>query len=222
MSDDLLARGLEELKELEGSLLDLAMKCMQAYGGVIYSMDLLANGASNRTLALCSGFRRMIEDRNMICAGSLLRLQVDTALRFYAAWLAEDPHAFAHEVLKGTRVDKLKDRDGKLMRDSYLVERLAKVEDLEWLARVYSETSGYIHLSSKHLFSTFNGVDGETRTVEIKVSAADGNLPEEVYVEAVDAFLAATRVFMKYLHGWGVTKHNPEEVARMRAEREAQ
>ena len=221
MSGDLLAQRLGELEELEGSLLDLAMKCMQAYDGAVYSMDLLANGASNRTLALCSGFRRMIEERNMICAGSLLRLQVDTALRFYAAFLVEDPHAFAHEVLKGTRVDKLKDRDGKLMRDAYLVQRLAEAEGLEWLARVYRETSGYIHLSSKHLFSTFNDVNSETRTVQIKVSAADGNLPQEIYVEAVDAFLATTKLFVKYLHGWGVTKQNPEKVARVREEREA-
>jgi hypothetical protein len=42
-----------------------------------------------------------------------------------------------------------------------------------------------------------------------------------MYVEAVDAFIAATKLFMRYLRGWGVTKHNSEEVARMRAEREA-
>ncbi len=220
MSDDLLARRLRELEELEGSLLDLAMKCMQAYDGAVYPMDLLANGASNRTLALCSGFRRMIGERNMICAGSLLRLQVDTALRFYAAYLVQDPHAFATEMLKGTRVDKLKDRDGKRLTDRYLAERLAEEESREWLVRVYEETSGYIHLSGKHLFSTFNEVDDATRTVQIKVSAADGNLPQAIYVEAVDAFLAATRLFMRYLHGWGLTKQNPEEVARMRAERE--
>ena len=86
MSDDLLAQRLAELAELEDSLLDLAMQCMLAYGGAVYPMDLLANAASNRTLALCSGFRRMIEERN-----------------------------------------------------------------------------GYVHLSCKHLFSTFNSVDEATR-----------------------------------------------------------
>ncbi|MEZ6016517.1 MAG: hypothetical protein R3F49_15475 [Planctomycetota bacterium] len=219
MIDDPLAKRLGELEELEGSLLDLAMKCMQAYGGAVYPMDLLANGASNRTLALCSGFRRMIADRNMICAGSLLRLQVDTALRFYAAYIVEDPHAFATEVLKGTRVDKLKDRDGKPMQDAHLVKRLAEAEALEWLPSVYRETSGYVHLSSKHLFNTFNSVDEATRTVQIKVGAADGDLPQDIYIEAVDAFIAATRLFMRYLHGWGLTKQNPEEVARMREAR---
>lgn len=222
MSGELLAQRLDELEGLEDSLLDLAMKCIQAYGGEVYQMDLLANGASNRTLALSSGFRLMIEERNLICAGSLLRLQLDTALRFYAAYLVDDPHAFAQEVLKGTRVDKLKDKDGKPMNDAYLVERFAEAEGLEWLARVYRETSGYIHLSNKHLFSTFNEVDEEALTVEIKVSATDGNLPEAIYVEAVDAFLAASRLFMKYLHAWGLTKQNPEEIARMRTEREAE
>jgi hypothetical protein len=209
MGDDLLARRLGELKALEDSLLDLALSCMKAYGGALYPMDLLANGASNRTLAQSTGFRRMIEDRNMVCAGSLLRLQIDTALRFYAAFIVADPHAFAHEVLKGTRVDKLKDRDGKLLRDAYLVERLAEAEGLEWLARVYRETSGYIHLSSKHLFCSFTGVDAAARTMEMQVGASHNHLPEAIYVEAVDAFLATTNLYMKYLHGWGGDEAEP-------------
>jgi len=220
MGDDLLSRRLGELKALEDSLLDLALSCMKAYGGALYPMDLLANGASNRTIAQSTCFRRMIEERNMICAGSLLRLQLDTALRFYAAYISENPHKFAHEVLKGTRVDKLKDRDGKLMQDRYLVRQLAHAEGLEWLERVYQETSGYIHLSSKHLFCSFTAVDTEARTMEMQVSAFHSHLPEAIFLEAVDAFLAATKLYMKYLQGWGVTKQNPEEVARIRAERE--
>jgi hypothetical protein len=219
MNDDLLLRRLDELEHLERSLLDLAMKCMQAYEGAIYPMDLLANGASNRTLALGAGFRRMIAERNMICAGSLLRLQIDTALRFYASFLVEDAHNFATKVLNGTRIDQLKDRNGKRLQDYYLIKRLSETENLEWLDRVYKETSGYIHLSGKHLYSTFNGLDDEKRTIEIKIGATDIDLPKEIYVEAVDAFLAATNLFMKYLQGWGITKQNPEEVARLREER---
>ncbi len=220
MGDDLLARRLDELKALEDSLLDLASMCMQAYGGALYSMDVLANGASNRAIAQSTCFRWTIEKRNMICAGSLLRLQIDTALRFYAAYISANPHEFAHEVLKGTRVDKLKDRDGKLMRDSYLVQRLAQAEGLEWLKRVYDDTSGYVHLSSKHVFCSLSDVDTEARTMEMQVSSSHSHLPASIYVETVDAFLAATKVYMKYLHGWCVTKHNPEDVARVRAARE--
>lgn len=154
----------------------------------------------------------------MICVGSLVRLQLDTALRFYAAYISADPHKFALEVLEGARVDKLKDRDGHLMNDRYLVKRLAKEEGLEWPERVYQETSGYIHLSRKHMFCSFTSVDAETRTIGTQVSASHAHVPDEIYVEAADAFLAATKLYMKYLHGWGVVKQNPEAVARWRAQ----
>ena len=65
-----------------------------------------------------------METRNLICAGALLRLQLDTALRFYAAFRVEKPHDFALAVLDGKRVRDLKDLDGQKMTDDYLVRKL--------------------------------------------------------------------------------------------------
>ncbi|MCC6425701.1 MAG: hypothetical protein IT435_02650 [Phycisphaerales bacterium] len=163
----------------------------------------------------------MIEDRNLVCAGGLLRMQLDTALRFHAAWLVEDCHEFACEVLQGTRIDKLTDRSGKRLHDFYLVECMSGEDGCDWISRVYRETSGYVHLSDKHLFQTFTSVDEDERTVEVKIGATDHEWPEEIYLEVVDAFLAATRLFVKYLQGWEVTKQNPQEIARLREKRQA-
>jgi hypothetical protein len=204
---------------MEEPLLDLLLKCNLAHGRDLYPMDLLANAGGKRAVALLAGFCRMIEDRNLICAGPLLRLQLDTALRFYAAWLVEKPHEFAAKVLGGTRVDKLKDRDGNRLRDSYLVEKLSREDGCQWIPRVYEETSGYVHFSDKHMFSVLSDVDRKTRSLSMTVSAVDCDWPESVYLEAVDAFIAATGLFMKYLHGWGFTKQNPDQVARLRKER---
>ena len=66
---------LTALDRLERELLNLAKATFQAYEGAVYGMDLLAAGAVNRALAHCAGFRVMIERRNLICAGSILRLQ---------------------------------------------------------------------------------------------------------------------------------------------------
>jgi hypothetical protein len=153
----------------------------------------------------------MIQERNLICAGSLLRLQIDTALRFYAAFLVNDPHQFAISILEGTEVRRLRDQDGKKMTDAYLVERLSK--EFDWMARVYKEASGYIHLSNKHLLSAFTISDADKGSFEVKVSPIDKPLSDDVYIEAIEAFSAATQVFMRYLHGWGFTKHNPDVVA---------
>ena len=201
--------------------LELGKQMFEAFGGAMYGMDLLAAGALNRSKAHIAGFRTLLEARNLICAGAILRLQLDTAMRFYAAFLVEQPHEFALAVLRGERVSDLRDRNGKKMTDAYLARRLG--EEYEWVPRVYERTSGYVHLSSTHLMSALSpseGTEADER-LTIKISAADKTLPDEIYVEAADAFRAATVVFLTYVQGWVFTKANPELVQRWKKGRDA-
>src|SRR5271166_6984000 len=92
---------LEKLASLESEQLEACRRMYITYGSALYPLDLLATAALNRSLAQCSGFRALIEARNYICAASILRLQIDTALRFFAAFLVDNPHEFAGSVLKG-------------------------------------------------------------------------------------------------------------------------
>ena len=187
---------------------------LRANEGAFYPLDLLVIGALNRSAAQCVGFRLLVQARNFICAASILRLQLDTALRFYAAFLVAEPHMFASTVLKGTPVRKLKDSSGTLMRDAHLVSCLSR--QYPWVTKVYETTSGYIHLSEQHIFQAIESVEERERLVEIKMSATDKELPGQTYVEAVEAFCAATQVFHHYVEGWIITKDNPETVARLR------
>lgn len=172
-------------------------------GGSFYSMDLLAVAAINRSMATLSGFRQMIENRNFVCAGSLLRVQLDTALRIAAAHLAPDLNQFVHEVMEGTQIRKLRARDGQQMKDAYLVRMVAK--DYPWIENVYRQTSGYIHLSEKHFLNAITAV-GDGGEISMKMSPLDKTVPDESYVEAIEAFLAATGIFFRYLEGWVATK----------------
>ena len=79
--------------------LETCRRMYTAYASALYPLDLLAAAAFSRSLAQCSGFRALIEARNYICAASILRLQIDTALRFFAAFLVDNPHEFAGSVL---------------------------------------------------------------------------------------------------------------------------
>ena len=191
----------------------LGRAMLTADNASLYSLDLLATAAINRSMAHMAGFRQMVEARNFICAASILRLQLDTAMRFAAAWLAPDPHLFAHEVLKGTSIRKLKDRDGQNMTDSYLVSVLAKEDP--WITNVYKQTSGYIHLSEKHIFNSVTAV-GDDRRIEMKMSSEDAVITDALYLESIEAFQAATEVFLRYLEGWIVTKAHPELTTRGR------
>ena len=148
----------------------------------------------------------MIRQRNLTCAGALLRLQLDTALRLSAGFIVDDPHEFAIQVLDGHRIDRMKDRNGKVMTDRHLVNELA--EDYPWVPSVYESTSGYVHMSRAHILNTLEVIDGDTGIIGIKMSSRDHNLPDDVYIEAAETFRSCTRILVRYIYGWIVSKEN--------------
>ncbi len=131
--------------------------------GKVYPLDTLAIGAIKRCVSQTSAFKLLVEAGNLMCARALLRLQIGNGLRFYAAFLVDEPHQFAVVVLQGKRIDKIKDSNGIHLRDSYLVEKLKP--DYPWLEEVYKITSGYIHLSDRAMFRPVSHVNDENRTI---------------------------------------------------------
>lgn len=105
--------------------------------------------ALHRSISLVHGFCTLIPD-NYICAASLVRLQLDSALRFSALSLVEDQEQFAKRVSSGEAINKLKDRDGQQMRDAYLVGKLN--ERHPGVDQCYGDGCGYVHLSGAHFF----------------------------------------------------------------------
>lgn len=111
--------------------------------------DLFAMGIGRRALALSSGFRLMVEQRNSLCALPIVRMQLDTALQLYAGFFVTDHQTFCYDVIHGKQIDRLQSDDGKPMKDRYLLERVAKRNS--WIVDVYKFTSGHIHFSNRHI-----------------------------------------------------------------------
>jgi hypothetical protein len=105
----------------------------------------------------------------------------------------EQPHDLAHNVLKGKSIRDMKDRNGKHMTDRHLVNTLAT--KYKWMPKVYESTSGFIHLSDKHLFSIFDEAKGE-RSVSMRIAADDENIPPELWIELADGFLAQPTLYL--------------------------
>ncbi len=105
------------------------------------------------------------------------------------------------------------------MTDAYLASKLG--EEFEWVPRVYDRTCNYVHFSSTHLMSALSLKEGngESLEFEIKISADDKPLPDWIYIEASDAFCAATDILLQYVHGWVFTKANPELIQKRKRER---
>jgi len=205
---------LEKLEAMANKQHDIWLRMLHAYESKLYPVDLLATGALKRSAGLCGGFQNMIEQRNFTCAASILRLQLDNALRFYAAFLVADPQAFASAVTDGTPVRKMKDKSGAVMTDAYLVAQLSK--RYQWVAKVYETTCGYIHLSERHILQAVESTTDEDLSVGFIMSATDKHLPEETFVEAIEAFCAATEIFHDYMEGWIYSKANPDIMAKIR------
>jgi len=195
------------LSEANKYHLELGKKMSEAYEGSIYHMDLLAAAVLNRSLYLIEGISRLVLDRNYISAVPLLRLQLDNALRFHAAWLVDEPHQFAADVMAGKQIRKMKDSQGNCMTDAHLVSKLSK--EYDWVEKVYKKGSSYIHLSDSHIF---NAVYQTEHKREIIVQIGRGKIPvtDEMLLDLIGAFMETTKLVLKYVNSWIYTKNNPE------------
>ena len=107
---------ISKIDDRKDEHLQLIKKMLEADGGNLFPLDLLATAVLKRSMSLCAGFTALVRTGNYTSAASLLRLQLDSCLRFYAAFIVEKPHEFAENVLAGTAVRKcLCARAGVLM-----------------------------------------------------------------------------------------------------------
>ena len=198
---------LSKLKSAKEHHLNVRRHTLNAYGRAFYGMDFLAVATLNRSLCLLRAFCQLIEDRNIVAAAPLIRMQLDNVLRFSAAWVVLNPHEFSLNVLNGIPIRKMKDKNGKKLDDRYLVEMLSVEHD--WIKSVYEHCSGYVHLSEKHIFNALT-LGEEEQSIELKISDRDEWAPESLYFEAVGAFGAITALVLKYAQGWAISKAHPE------------
>lgn len=216
-------QGQKVLEALHGlaisreDLIGITKQMLSAYKGTMYPLDLFALGAVKRSLSTLSGFTLLVKSWNMICARALLRTQLDTAMRFYASFLVDDPHEFAMNVIRGKQINKMKDREKQLMTDAYLVSRMS--DELPWLPIVYKNLSGYIHLSASHMNDSVQNYDDDSCTISLSLTDEDSKFPVSSWCEMIACFNEAIGVFIEYLKGWTFTKGNPELVYKMKRER---
>jgi hypothetical protein len=201
---------VQRLRASKSKHLEVASEMMKS-GSNFFTLDFLAIATLNRSLCLVAGFCTLIESKNIVAAAPLLRMQLDNCLRFSAAWIVDKPHEFASQVLGGVPIRKLKDRAGRPMTDRYLLERLAV--QYPWLTSVYEHSSGYVHLSEKHIFNTLRIKSDSERIVEMKISERDEVVPERFYFEVIEAFSEATKLVLAMVFAWATTKDSQQAEA---------
>lgn len=201
---------LEAVEADKQLMLKLGMAVV-ADGGNFFPLDMMAFGALKRNISTSSAMITMVKTWNMVCARTLLRTHIDTSLRFSASWLVDEPHTFATNVLKGQRIDRMKDRTGNRMTDAHLVER--STNDYPWLPKVYESLSGYIHFSGSHISDSIVSLDDSESKFSFEITDTDLKFSDFSWIEILECFREVTDMLAKYLHAYRMTKDmTPEQL----------
>ncbi|HAJ32746.1 MAG TPA: hypothetical protein DCK79_05175 [Candidatus Atribacteria bacterium] len=209
-----LDRLLKDLEKLNDVHLEQGEAIGKAFGGAVYAFDLLSFAVLNRSMSLTSGFITLMRKDNFVAAIPLIRTQLDNFLRYAAGWLVSDPHEFAAKILSGKHIRNIKTKEGKRMTDRFLVDEFSK--KYKWIKSVYENTSGYIHLSDKHMLINITELDSKQRTTTFKISDKDDHIPEKFKVEAVMAFTKITELILHRIYSWRYTKDNPQALRKQK------
>jgi len=205
---------LNNLEKLNYEHLEQGKAIGKAFGGAFYPFDILSFAVLNRSTSLTSGFITLMRKGNFIAAAPLIRIQLDNFLRYAAGWLVTDPHKFAVKILSGEHIRNIKTKEGKKMKDCFLVDEFSK--EYKWIKSVYENTSGYIHLSDKHMLINITELDSKQRAATYKISDKDEHMPEKFKVEAVMAFTEITKLVLHRAYSWRCTKDNPQALRKQK------
>ena len=154
--------------------------------GNFFATDLFFSASLDRCLRLIDGMNDMLRNRNLTCAGAILRLQMDNCMRTYAAYIAEDRQKVVDCLLSGKPINKEKDVNGKKLSDGHLKDEVTKLDDQ--FKTVYDQASGFIHLSEKAFYQTIVDTDTDGM-VTMQIGGALPEKRNEPLIECAEAFL---------------------------------
>lgn len=165
----------------------------------LYHADFVAFGVMQRSTALIDGFALLVEHKNALAAAPLLRLQIDSVIRFNACWLVDDSTKITNALWDDRPLNKVKDRTGQRMTDSYLARAIS--DRYPWLPDAYKQASSFIHLSVRQLTAPIVSTDSQSRQIRMALGPGrEWTVAERL--EAVDIFIRTTDALFRLILEW--------------------
>lgn len=197
---------LYKLETSKEPFIKVTKEMLESANGNLYPLDLFVLGIVKRSILLTSGFCNLIRQNNFLSSAPLVRLHLDNLLNLHAAFISSDPHEFSMNKMRGDRTSKLKDKNGQLMTDTYLAESLSREKETAWVINLYRESSKFIHVSDKHMFSTVEELkeDGQMNFV----ISDQQDIPENSIIEATEAMVSISGEIFRHMFGWIQAKNN--------------
>lgn len=148
--------------------------------------DFFLISSLNRTVNLNKAFTALMRDNNFIAAAPLVRLNLDSLLRLFAARISEnDMNEFAKRVYHGETIRKMKSHDKKgNLTDKYLVDQLEAVGEMEWIRKVYDAGNSFVHFSENLIYASRHVGNDEERMLHFTIGFHDSFIPENEKIGA--------------------------------------
>jgi hypothetical protein len=171
----------------------------------IQIFDLLIFSVLNRTVNLNKAFVSSMNDNNFIAAAPLIRINLDSLLRMYAARISEySINDFAQKVLDGEHIRRMKYYDSKeKLNDTFLVSKLSGIKNMDWVKKVYESGNSYVHFCDKIVFSSQQIESSNNRTINFTIGEHDNfiSIDEKIVAaiwmnKIIDSIIEQTQIWV--------------------------
>lgn len=192
-------RLIKLLEKYPDEFLELGIRLLKADNSNIYAIDFLANAVINRAISLIKGFIILAKNDNYLTAVSLIRLQLDNALRFFASTLVKDKSEFIGHFIDGKAIKDYKDIYNKNLTDNYLAKKLNKF--FPGTEQLYNNTCAFIHLSNRHLFPTITEANLNNRSVDISIGNSN-NFKINEKIDFITTMIEVSKLVIIVIDEW--------------------
>lgn len=184
-----------------GQLLDqLTYELGRAKPLVIEPCDLYALAVIHRAHMLNHGILPLVQQGNILAGAALLRMQLDSGLRFWAVSTLPNAHEIALSILDGNNLDTIKHPGGKeKMRDGYLRKLLNDPR----FDRVYEWASDHVHLSKTHALHVMAAAKRDSQGLwSFPLGPKASTVPESVFIDLLENQLEAGAMIFNAVRNW--------------------
>lgn len=192
------------LEDHNARFLKLSEEIFKAGNNTAHRLDLYILSIINRTISLNKAFILLLDNENSFTAISIVRLQLDNALRLNAVNTAEDPNHFLDYFFAEKPINKYK--QGKdTFTDNFLASKLD--EDVPGAIDLYKYLCDFVHFSGKHFNMTQSKPLSENGLFRMTIGNSDV-LKEEEKLEFYDRMIKISNSIARISHNWVEVKNS--------------
>ena len=209
MNEEHLNKILREVSDFEDEFIKSSERIMKAGNSKLYALDFVALSINNRAISLIKAYLTLAKTDNYLTAVSLVRLQLDNALRFFASTLVENSNDFAEHFIDGKAIRDYKDINGQKLTDNYLAKRLE--EYFTGVKEIYNKTCSYIHFSDRHFFPTITREKRKDRSLQVVIGGS-GNFTIDEKLDFSETMLEVSKLVLIVVEQWKHEKIKLSEI----------